>query len=193
MYLLLACWALYYFLHSLLAAQSVKRAFAAAFPGHNRYYRLIYNVWAAGGLLILLMLQLRVPSAPVVPEGILVQGLGALLLLAGGLLGAASLARYDMGEFTGTRQARATQTQTSVLVTTGLNGVVRHPLYFATLLGLAGFVLYRGRWADLLFALLSALYIYIGAVLEERKLEVTFGESYRTYKQKVSMLIPYII
>ncbi|TAE55439.1 MAG: isoprenylcysteine carboxylmethyltransferase family protein [Bacteroidetes bacterium] len=193
MHLLLACWALYYFLHSLLAAQSLKRAFAAAFPEFNRYYRLIYNLLAAGGLLLLIAAQLRVTSAQILPEGMLGQGLGLLFVLAGGLLGAASLARYDMGEFTGIRQARAAQTQTSVLVTTGLNGVVRHPLYFATLLALAGFVLYRGQWADLLFALLSAVYIYIGAVLEERKLEVTFGESYRTYKQKVSMLIPYII
>jgi methanethiol S-methyltransferase len=65
---------------------------------------------------------------------------------------------------------------------------VRHPLYVGLLLGLWSVpVMTAGR---LLFAAGLSLYILIGIMFEERDLLRQFGEQYRTYQQRVGMLIP---
>jgi methanethiol S-methyltransferase len=68
---------------------------------------------------------------------------------------------------------------------------VRHPLYLFVLLMI---------WSNpyltldrLLFNVLWTVWIYIGALLEERDLVADFGEAYGEYKRKVPMLIPWRI
>jgi len=67
--------------------------------------------------------------------------------------------------------------------------VVRHPLYL-------GFIL--AFWAaptmtvgHLLFAAVTTAYILVAIQLEERDLVDLFGDDYRRYRQRVSMLVPW--
>ena len=188
--LLSLCWIGYFALHSALASLAVKRWVASAWPNLMPYYRLTFNILAS--LLILPILWLTYhDSAPMLWRW---QGIAAWL--ANGLALAAilgfwfSLKSYDMQEFLGLRQlqlhVRKVEDQEHFHLSP-FHRFVRHPLYFF------GLVLIWTRdmsVTTLLSSVFITLYFIAGSWLEEKKLLVYHGDTYRRYMARVPGLIP---
>ena len=100
--------------------------------------------------------------------------------------------RYSFSQFAGIRQIgkgieHNLINKTGKLSSSGILGAVRHPFYAGL------FPLIWARDLDIAFFIVNIIlsaYLIIGTILEERKLVLEFGDAYREYQQKVSMLFP---
>ncbi len=184
-----ALWLSFALGHSVLASVGGRRWLARL---AGRGDRLLYNVIALVHLALVLglggmWLGGRAAFAFPWPLDILrgtaiVAGI-AILLIAG--------RSYDPARFFGLAQLRAGAPEqvlpAEALVTSGLNGLVRHPLYLGLLLLVWGDVQAPFTLATAFFA---TLYVLIGIRFEERKLRRLYGASYEAYRAAVPMLIP---
>ena len=66
---------------------------------------------------------------------------------------------------------------------------VRHPQYFLAMLVIWATPILTLNW--LTFNVAATLYIVIGSRIEERRLELIYGTSYRDYKRRVPWLLPF--
>jgi protein-S-isoprenylcysteine O-methyltransferase Ste14 len=158
-----------------------------------RFYRVFFNLIS---ILTLIPVALFAHSAqtPAIFDWsgymrigqVLILGLAVWFFFLGGR-------HYDISQFLGIKQIKEGTsniaiTDTGELDTSGVLGMTRHPWYLATMLFI------WGRQLDVSAVIVNAIltsYLIVGTYIEEQKLEREFGENYRNYQKKVSMLIPY--
>ncbi len=160
-----------------------------------RFYRLFFNFVALTTLIAVLhygeslrgQVIFRWDGFLLVPR--LILGATALLIFVSGAL------KYDMLEFFGIRQiisgkSRSTLSENGNIETSGILSLTRHPWYLATIIFI--WVINSDMYiSTLIVDIIFTVYIFIGTVLEERKLIAEFGDNYRDYKKQVSMLFPF--
>jgi len=82
--------------------------------------------------------------------------------------------------------------KTTQLVTTGIYGYIRHPLYCSLLLLGWGTFFKVPAWFGLLLACATTLFLFFTAKADEAECIRFFGQKYHDYMQKTKMFIPFI-
>ncbi|HBB86051.1 MAG TPA: hypothetical protein DC047_00375 [Blastocatellia bacterium] len=176
--------------HSVMARQWFKRAWTRIVPAPVE--RSTY-VLLASLMLALLFWQWQ-PMGPVVwnvqnaTAGMLLQ---ALFWIGWGIV---LVSTYLVDHFAlfGLRQvyhyAKGREAEPIPFQSPALYKMVRHPLYLGFII--AFWSTPHMTFGHLFFAVMTTAYIVVAIQFEERDLIRSYGETYRDYRQKVSMLIP---
>jgi len=189
--ILATLWIFYFTIHSLLASYFVKSWVEDKMPFASRIYRLFYNFIALAGLIFICYYIYGLPAIQILESNILIKYTGALFAFTGSLIVARVMGQHDMKPFIGIQPNEATQ-PFKKLYKEGLFGMVRHPVYFGTMVILGGYLVYNFTLAGLISVVLIFTYILIGIKIEERKLVEEFGNAYINYQKEVPMLVPFL-
>lgn len=188
--LLDVCLSLAFFLqHSGMVRKPFRRYLARFIP--EAYNSAIYTILSGIILFIVIILWQGTSGTVATAEGALRLLLRVIFAasIAGFYWGTQALGFFDpFGIRVIVNNLRGKIPKEMPLTVRGPYRWVRHPLYLFVLIMI---------WScpdltldRLLFNVLWTVWIYIGALLEERDLVANFGEAYRHYQQKVPMLIP---
>jgi methanethiol S-methyltransferase len=188
-------------LHSLFASLGFKQAFARlAGPFLSRFYRLFYNIFSGFSFLGILAVAFNTPDRKLYTIPFPWSALFILIEVAAVVALGASFLQTDIWEFIGLKQLESTGEKTRVdgtlepirnrLVTGGLYGYIRHPLYTTGML-IIWFVPIMTVNVLIIDTALT-VYIVIGALFEERKLRREFGQAYSDYASVTPMFIPFL-
>lgn len=83
--------------------------------------------------------------------------------------------------------------KTSQLVDTGIFKYIRHPLY-SSLIFLTWGIFLKNPVANLSFvSVLSTLFLYLTAIVDEKECICFFGEKYLEYRKRTKMFIPFLV
>jgi len=186
----------FYASHSWLASQKVKDFVLKRSAFCFRFYRIFYTLFAVMLWSVITWLfvckhdysYIFLPQAEVKNAGIFLAATGLLVIIW-------SILRYGFVDFTGLNAIVNTNHQSvakPVLNTSGVNSIVRHPIYTGVIMAFLGLILIIPTPMTAAGILISFIYLEIGIRLEEEKLENEFGESYRQYKLKVKKVIPFL-
>ena len=184
---LIAGWAVYFSIHSILAADKTKLFFKTRSGKLFSGYRIIYNLIALAGLLFMMALNGIGSTYYLLSPNGFTRYLSLLLATIGVLILRAAFKQYQIKNFIGIAREDDEQFKAD-----GILKHIRHPLYSATILLVLGFWIFVPTVASLISAACIFIYLAISIPLEEQKLTKKYGEGYRIYKKNVPALIPKI-
>jgi protein-S-isoprenylcysteine O-methyltransferase Ste14 len=177
--------------HSIMASMWLKAAIARCCKSNfERFYRLLYNLIAGITILPVMGLVVILPDQPLYrisyPWALITMAIQGLSLW--GMV--KTMGRSGAGRFLGIEQflSRNPSEHTEHLVTDGWYEFVRHPIYLFSLFFIWLMPVMTVNILGLNIGL--TIYLFIGTLFEERKLEAAFGETYGQYKQKTPMILP---
>lgn len=183
--------ALFALQHSGMARQSFKRLWTKLIPPPIE--RSTYVLAASAFLLAVIVFWQPVPTLIWDLQAPFVQMLLHALFFAGWLLLLTCTFLIDHFDLFGVKQVwkywRAQPYKHLAFDTPGPYKFVRHPLYLGFLI--AFWSAPRMTLGHLFFSVLCTGFILVAIQLEERDLVRFYGEAYQTYRQRVSMLIPW--
>ena len=170
-----------------IKAKNVKQTEHVHESIRSRLIRLSAMV-AAIVLLIFQNIPMSILDENFIPMGYTVYSIGIVFTAIGLIFSA--WARHHLGS---NWSQAITIKEDHRLITSGPYAFVRHPIYTGLLLALIGTAIAIGKWRGLIAVALVFTVLMYKLILEEKLMQVQFGDSYKKYSRQVSALIPYII
>ncbi len=179
-------------MHSWLISASLTTYLKQKLGSHYRFYRLFFNGFALVTFAVVIWYRYLIKGDIVFDWQGNLRIIQAIMIILGIILFLLGTQKYDARRFFGLSQlkediSKQGLTRSGELDTSGVLGIMRHPWYASLLLLIWALPL---DLAGLVLNIVFTLYLIIGVRLEEKKLVNEFGEAYRSYQHKVSMLIP---
>jgi protein-S-isoprenylcysteine O-methyltransferase Ste14 len=169
--------------HSLLVQPRVREALRRVIPAHLE--RALYTATASVLFLAVCWLWRPVPGevyrlqAPWTWLGAAIQ-VSAIWLT---LVGSRAVDPLDLAGVRQVLRAPHGSVAHTPLQTSGVYGIVRHPIYLGWVLLV--FAAPEMTGTRLVFAIVSTLYLVVAVPFEERSLVAQFGDEYRRYERRV--------
>ena len=191
--------ALYGFIHSVVASEKVKVYFKKIFGKLIAFYRLMYNVFALVGLYFIWELaphpSLQIYKLPppydylvLIPQFISLVGMIWCFkyICFKEFVGLNQVDRYLRNEY-----SDKDLDENYTLRIEGPYKYSRHPIYFFSII----FLMFRAEMSLFYLTMFISFtsYFYIGSYYEEKKMVRLFGDDYRGYQKKVPRIFPYKI
>ncbi len=187
---LIIFWILYVSIHSIMAALWFKDIIKKRTGKYFTYYRFLYSCFATILLLLLLIYQYLNKSKFLFTSTSTLKIVCTITGIAGAAIMWLSIKKYFFA-LSGVAAFRDKQLPQNPIVQ-GPNAYVRHPLYSGTLLLLWSLFFWFPLVSNLIaVGVITAYLLFAGIPLEEKKLEIEFGESYKQYQNKVPKLLPF--
>jgi protein-S-isoprenylcysteine O-methyltransferase Ste14 len=178
--LLITGWIIYFALHSILAADAIKKHFPW------RLYRILYVLISIVGLLAMLFFNDSIHSVNfLVSEGP-VRYISLLLTTFGVMIIQSSFRQYSFKGFIGAGE------EIKTLRTEGVLQYVRHPILAGVILVVVGFFFFIPNVPTLISCICVLVYVPIGMYLEEKRLVAIYGDEYREYRKRVPAIVPFL-
>jgi protein-S-isoprenylcysteine O-methyltransferase Ste14 len=192
-FILAVLWITFCAMHSALISTTFTNIIKQKTGNAYRFHRLFYNIFSIATLIPVVFYTASIKQQPffvwngyLLPIKYALMAVGIIFFIMGAQ-------RYSFSQFAGIRQISKginhnLINKTGKLSSRGILGAVRHPFYAGL------FPLIWARDLDISFFIVNiilSVYLIIGTFLEERKLLLEFGDAYRDYQQKVSMLFPF--
>lgn len=193
-YLIVALmWSMFGIIHSFLISFRFSNWANRIMGRYFSFYRLLYNLFSLTLFVIILSFTRNLDSKLAIQFSFPWRIIQSLFLLASSVVLIWAFLSYDSLEFIGVRQIIDHSKKNDVahpktITKKGLLGIVRHPMYLATILFMWSLDSTR---VDVLTHIVLTLYILVGIILEERKLVKQFGSEYIEYQKVVPALIPF--
>lgn len=153
-----------------------------------RYYQLLYSSFFLVFLVLLLKYQFQLSEPLLFPVSKIMESVAALVLIAALVIMITASVKY-FAQVTGIH-VFAKNSSKDTFIYSGINSVIRHPLYAGTLLFVWSLVIFFPHASSLIACTIITLYVVIGIRFEEKKLIIKYGKAYKDYISRVPMLIP---
>lgn len=189
-YIVLALsWAIFYSLHSILAAPKLKRILEVKLGKAYKWYRLFYTFLSTSLFLGIVIQSLFIPNQILIPKTPFLTYIGYMMAALGTIIAIKATKQISISSFIGINPDHLLKTGER-LITTGWYARMRHPLYSGLILIFLGYFLVAGTITSGIHLICLLVYLPFGIYYEERNLMALFGEDYREYQQKVPSIFP---
>tara|TARA_R110002020_G_scaffold266952_4_gene482012 strand:+ start:663 stop:1241 length:579 start_codon:yes stop_codon:yes gene_type:complete len=180
-------WAVFYTLHSVLAASKIKIILEGKLGKAYKWYRFAYILISILLFLGIMVQALLIPKLVLIPKGNLTDYLGYMFAGFGTIIATKASKAFSLKTFLGGMPSAKKE---ELLVTSGLFSKVRHPLYGGLVLIFLGYFLFSGTLAAAVHLTCLLFYLPVGIYFEEKNLVEQFGEAYLKYRSVVPALLP---